>query len=227
MFKLASDKEVTILKREFNKWNIFETYKDLEIVIKIFEKKDPKYIEHKSYKVLIENNNLINRNKDIFKDKLKQTDNNCNIYLCSNKEQKEMAIKLQPLHTGIMIGQINNKKFIPNLNFAEIIVKYNPKLNYPYIILEDKGANLVMYGRDIMGKSILEFYDQIKENQLLIILNKKKEVIGLGRSRYNNKFIDQTNKITIDNIQDIGTHYLKYENKHNLKIKETHHFDKT
>jgi len=218
MFKLASDKEETILKREFNKWSIFDTYKDLEIVIKIVKQKDPKYLEGKSDKVLIENNNLKNRNKDTSKDKLKLMDNYCNIYLCSNREQKEMAIKMQPLHTGIMIGQIKNKKFIPNLNFAEIIVKYNSTLNYPYVILENKGANLVLYGRDIMGKSILEFNNQIKENQILIILNQKKEVIGIGRSRYNNKLIDQTDKITVDNIQDIGTHYLKYENKHNLKI---------
>src|SRR3954454_2048508 len=218
MFKLASDKEETILKREFNKWSIFDTYKDLEIVIKIVKQKDLKYLEDKSDKVLIENNNLKNRNKDTSKDKLKLMDNNCNIYLCSNREQKEMAIKMQPLHTGIMIGQIKNKKFSPNLNFAEIIVKYNSTLNYPYVILENKGANLVLYGRDIMGKSILEFNNQIKENQILIILNQKKEVIGIGRSRYNNKLIDQTDKITVDNIQDIGTHYLKYENKHNLKI---------
>jgi len=77
---------------------------------------------------------------------------------------------------------------------------------------------LVLYGRDIMGKSVLEFNNQIKENQIVIILNQKKEVIGIGRSRYNNKLIVQTDKITVDNIQDIGTHYLKYENKHNLKI---------
>ena len=218
MFKLASDKEEAILKREFNKWSIFDIYKDLEIVIKIFKQKDPKYLEGKSDKVLIENNNLKNRNKDASKDKLKLMDNNCNIYLCSNEEQKEMAIKMQPLHTGIMIGQIKNKKFIPNLNFAEIIVKYNSTLNYPYVILENKGSNLVLYGRDIMGKSVLEFNNQIKENQKLIILNQKKEVIGIGRSRYNNKLIVQTDKITVDNIQDIGTHYLKYENKHNLKI---------
>lgn len=218
MFKLASDKEEAILKREFNKWSIFDIYKDLEIVIKIFKQKDPKYLEGKLDKVLIENNNLKNRNKDASKDKLKLMDNNCNIYLCSNEEQKEMAIKMQPLHTGIMIGQIKNKKFIPNLNFAEIIVKYNSTLNYPYVILENKGSNLVLYGRDIMGKSVLEFNNQIKENQIVIILNQKKEVIGIGRSRYNNKLIVQTDKITVDNIQDIGTHYLKYENKHNLKI---------
>src|SRR6476469_5960417 len=184
MFKLVSEKEETILKREFNKWSIFDVYKDLEIVIKIFKEKDPKYLEGKSDKVLIEKNNLKNRNRDTLKDKIK----------------------------------LINKKFIPNLNFAEIIVKYNSTLNYPYVILENKRANLVLYGRDIMGKSILEFNNQIKENQILLILNQKKEVIGIGRSRYNNKLIEQTDKITIDNIQDIGTHYLKYENKHNLKI---------
>jgi 60S ribosome subunit biogenesis protein NIP7 len=217
MFKLASYKERTILKREFNKWGIFDIYKNLEIVIKVFEKKS--LSKHVEDKVLLEdnNNNLKRRNENISIDELKKTNNDCNIYLCSNKEQKDLAIKLQPLHTGIMIGQIKNKKFIPNLNFAEIIITYNPTLNYPYAILEDKGANLVLYGRDIMGKSILEYYNQIKENQLLIILDQKKEVIGIGRSRYDNKLITQMDKITIDNIQDIGTHYLKYENKHYLK----------
>ena len=39
MFKLVSEKEETILKREFNKWSIFDVYKDLEIVIKILKKK--------------------------------------------------------------------------------------------------------------------------------------------------------------------------------------------
>lgn len=221
MFKLVSSKEETILKREFNKWGIFDTFKDLEIIIKISEKRDSMHLEDKLDKVLLENNNLKIRKKETSRDKLKLTGNNCNIYLCSNKEQKEIAIELQPLHTGIIIGQIKNKRFIPNLNFAEIIIKYNPILNYPYVILEDKGANLVLYGRDIMGKSILEFNNQINENQLLIILNQKKEVIGIGRSRYKNKLICQTDKITIDNIQDIGTHYLKYENKHHLEISNT------
>jgi len=93
MFKLASDKEETILKREFNKWSIFDAYKDLEIVIKIFKEKDPKYLEGKSDKVLIENNNLKNRNKDTSKDKLKLMDNNCNIYLCSNRNKKRWQLK--------------------------------------------------------------------------------------------------------------------------------------
>ncbi len=127
-----------------------------------------------------------------------------------------MTVKLQPINSGLIIGKVRNKKFLPNINFAELIVSNNPKLNYPYAILENKGANLVLYGRDIMGNSIIDFFKEIKENQLVIILNQNKEVIGIGRSRYNNNLITQNDKITIDNIQDIGTHYLKNENNYRL-----------
>ena len=67
-----------------------------------------------------------------------------------------------------------------------------------------------------MGNSILDFFNEIKENQLLIIFNQKKEVIGIGRSRFNNNLITQIDKITIDNVQDIGTYYLKEENNYTL-----------
>ncbi|HZH38707.1 MAG TPA: hypothetical protein VEX17_01445, partial [Bacillales bacterium] len=73
---------------------------------------------------------------------------------------------------------------------------------------------LVMYGRDIMGSSIVDFFNGIKENQILIVLNQKKEVIGIGKSRFSGNLIAQSDKITIDNIQDIGTHYLKGENRY-------------
>ena len=42
------------------------------------------------------------------------------VYVCSNKEQKEMTIKLQPIHSGIIIGQIKNKKFITKFEFCRI-----------------------------------------------------------------------------------------------------------
>jgi hypothetical protein len=64
-----------------------------------------------------------------------------------------------------------------------------------------------------MGSSILSFFKDIKENQQVIILNHKKEVLGLGKSRYSGSLIMQPNIITIDTIQDIGTYYLKSENR--------------
>ena len=49
-----------------------------------------------------------------------------------------------------------------------------------------------------------------------MIINQKKEVIGIGRSRFNYNLITQIDKITVDNVQDIGTHYLKGENNYIL-----------
>jgi 60S ribosome subunit biogenesis protein NIP7 len=218
MFKTVSTKEEeTILKRAFNKWGIFDVYENLEIIIRSINKKSLSEEEYnKSIQCL--------KNKDFLPiEKIPSKDNNqektirdFEVYICSNKQQSELTVKLQPINSGLIIGKIRNKKFLPNINFAELIVSNNPKLNYPYVILENKGANLVLYGRDIMGNSIIDFFKEIKENQLLIILNQNKEVIGIGRSRYNNNLITQNDKITIDNVEDIGTHYLKNENNYRL-----------
>ncbi|MER5174400.1 MAG: hypothetical protein ABJB76_02060 [Candidatus Nitrosocosmicus sp.] len=218
MFKLASTKEETILKRAFNKWGIFDLYENLEIIIKPLKNKSLSELSDcsESRPEFSKNKNTLQiEKKTPVKDEQEKITRDFEVYVCSNKEQKELTIKLQPIYSGIIIGQVRNKKFLPNLNFAELIVNYNSKLNYPYIILENKGENLALYGRDIMGNSILDFHE-IKENQILIILNQKKEVIGIGRSRFNDNLITQNDKITIDNVQDIGTHYLKDENNYDL-----------
>jgi 60S ribosome subunit biogenesis protein NIP7 len=218
MFKIISTKEETILKRAFNRWGIFDIYENLEILIKPLKHESILVSDHsKPSQDFLKDSSSIKRMENIqVKYKQEEISRDFEVYICSNREQKELTIKLQPMHSGIIIGQVRNKKFLPNLNFAELVVNYNPRLNYPYVILENKGVNLALYGRDIMGNSILDFFHEIKENQILIIFNQKKEVIGIGRSRFNNNLITQIDKITIDNVQDIGTHYLKDENNYIL-----------
>jgi 60S ribosome subunit biogenesis protein NIP7 len=218
MFKIISTKEETILKRAFNRWGIFDIYENLEILIKPLKHESILVSDHSEpSQDFLKDSSSIKRMENIqVKYKQEEISRDFEVYICSNREQKELTIKLQPMHSGIIIGQVRNKKFLPNLNFAELVVNYNPRLNYPYVILENKGVNLALYGRDIMGNSILDFFHEIKENQILIIFNQKKEVIGIGRSRFNNNLITQIDKITIDNVQDIGTHYLKDENNYIL-----------
>ena len=218
MFKIISTKEETILKRAFNRWGIFDIYENLEILIKPLKHESILVSDHSgpSRDFLKDTSSIKRMENTQVKYKQEEISRDFEVYICSNREQKELTIKLQPMHSGIIIGQVRNKKFLPNLNFAELVVNYNPRLNYPYVILENKGANLALYGRDIMGNSILDFFHEIKENQILIIFNQKKEVIGIGRSRFNNNLITQIDKITIDNVQDIGTHYLKDENNYIL-----------
>ena len=199
MFKHIPTSAETILKRAFNNWGIFGLYGTMDIIVKSSKK----------------NNGKSQIEKKPLNDSDEKKDNrDLQVHVCSNRVQKELAIKLQPAHSGIIIGQIKDKRFLPNLSFAELVVRHNPKLDYPYAILENKSSNLVMYGRDVMGSAIVDYFNGIKENQTLIVLNQKKEVIGIGKSRFSGNLIAQSDKITIDNIQDIGTHYLKGENRY-------------
>ena len=199
MFKHIPTSAETILKRAFNNWGIFGLYGTMDIIVKSSKKNNGKsQIERKP----LNDSDEKKDNRDL------------QVHVCSNRVQKELAIKLQPAHSGIIIGRIKDKRFLPNLSFAELVVRHNPKLDYPYAILENKSSNLVMYGRDVMGSAIVDYFNGIKENQILIVLNQKKEVIGIGKSRFSGNLIAQSDKITIDNIQDIGTHYLKGENRY-------------
>ncbi len=222
MFKNISKKEETVLKKAFSNWGIFDLYEKLNIITKPLENKHLAISEGKPGTEFLKKNNLPQIEKKIPPEKNGNIENggktngNSEVYVCSSKDQKELTIKLQPIYSGIVIGNIKGKKFTPGLNFAELIVNHNPKLNYPYVVLENKASNLYIYGRDIMGNSIVDFFNEIKENQIIIILNQKKEVLGIGRSRFNNNLITQKDKIVIDNVQDIGTHYLKGENSYTL-----------
>jgi 60S ribosome subunit biogenesis protein NIP7 len=136
------------------------------------------------------------------------------VFVHSNVKYDDVLFKkLNPIIVGLKIGTIKNKKFAPNLNFAEFVVKHNKNMDYPHVIINTKAENLVVFGRDIMGSSILSFFKDIKENQQVIILNHNKEVIGFGKSRYSGSLIVQPNIISIDTTQDIGTYYLKNENR--------------
>jgi 60S ribosome subunit biogenesis protein NIP7 len=141
------------------------------------------------------------------------------VFVHSNVKYDDMLFKkFRPVIIGLKIGTIKNKKFFPGLNFAELVVKHNRNLDYPHVIVNTKAENLIVFGRDIIGSSIHYVSNDVKENQQVIILNHNKEVIGLGRTRYSSRLISQPNIITIDTIQDIGTYYLKNENRHSKGI---------
>jgi len=143
--------------------------------------------------------------------KIKRTEE---VFVHSNiKYDNTLFNKIHPVIVGLKIGTIKNKRFSPGLNFAEFVVKHNKNMDYPHVIINTKAESLIVFGRDIMGSSILSYFKDIKENQQAIILNHNKEVIGLGKSRYSGSLIIQPDVITIDTTQDIGTYYLKNENR--------------
>ena len=110
---------------------------------------------------------------------------------------------------GLPIGNLQKKKFIPSIAFFDLVAKNSN--NFLYVILDSNGEKLILYGRDIFGNSILYASPNIKENSILLILNKSKELLGIGRSRFHITKIKENGKVTINTLMDIGT-YLRSEN---------------
>src|SRR5918997_1888517 len=86
-------------------------------------------------------------------------------------------VTLQPDEMGLAVGQIRNKKFIPSLSGAEIIAK--PSTRFPYVMINETGEALVLYGRDIFGDSVKEVSKGLDQSQTALILNPNRETIGI------------------------------------------------
>jgi 60S ribosome subunit biogenesis protein NIP7 len=50
--------------------------------------------------------------------------------------------------------------------------------------VNERAEGLVLYGRDILGESILEVSKELGQNKKVIILNQNRESIGLGQTRF-------------------------------------------
>jgi predicted RNA-binding protein (TIGR00451 family) len=76
--------------------------------------------------------------------------------------------------------------------------------------VNENAEKLVLYGRDIMGDSIVSASEALDENELVIITNEKREAIGVGRTRFAGKSILAKGRITITTLADAGQ-YLRDE----------------
>lgn len=224
--RLPNALEETILKRAYSNWGIFELYDKEKLIVSSIttttttnQKEGVLPIENLSIQNTIIPSYIINTS-------IKKVDSSNNdsvtesilkkVFLLSKPLQSdESLLKLGPVSVGLQIGIIKKKKFLPGLNFAELVLEQhrNNSLEFPHVIVNEKAAQLVCFGRDIMGSSVISCYANMKDNQVLIILNENKEVLGLGRSRFSSLLLSRPNVITVDTVENIGTFYLQNENK--------------
>ena len=115
-------------------------------------------------------------------------------------------VTLQPDEMGLGIGQIRNKKFIPSLSGADIIAKHSR--HFPYVMINEIGEALVLYGRDIFGDSVKEVSKGLDQNQTTIILNQNRESIGIGHTRFSEENLFKKGKVTVYTTVDAGI-YLR------------------
>lgn len=140
---------------------------------------------------------------------------NKKVYICSASfDSLDSLLEYDLVSLGLQIGVMRKKKFILGLNFAELVLekKKNEKFSFPHIVITEKAVNLVCFGRDIMGNSIIYCSEGIASNQILMIINKNHELVGIGRARYDSELLLQPNLVTVDTVENIGTYYLQEEN---------------
>jgi 60S ribosome subunit biogenesis protein NIP7 len=127
-----------------------------------------------------------------------------------NKKLEQVATDLaDPYTVGLAIGELGKKQLIPSIAGADLFARHG-KQNEFYIVVGEKGEKLVLYGRDIMGESIIEASDKLAENELVIVLNRSSDAIALGRTRFPGRLLFQKGKVTISTIADAG-YYLREE----------------
>ena len=151
---------------------------------------------------------------DFFKDKvlvLQKDDTKKKIVVCLVNEKIEellMTGMISPYSLGLAIGELR-KEFIPSIAGADLFAR-NGKRNKFYIVVSEKAEKLVLYGRDIMGESIVEASEALAENELVILLNSVHEAIAIGRTRFSGNSLLQKGRVTVTTLADAG-YYLREE----------------
>ena len=133
------------------------------------------------------------------------------IFLISDKMIKileAIADKKQPYSLGMQIGELDkNKKFKLSLEAVFEIGKFTSKR----IQLTAKGAQTILYGRNISFSAVDKIY-KAKKGDYAILLDENGFPIGLGKILHDfakmqlNRF-----KICIKNIIDLGWYLRKGE----------------
>jgi 60S ribosome subunit biogenesis protein NIP7 len=147
---------------------------------------------------------------EFFRDKtMLLADDESSTKVCLPPQNLEPALEqLEPYFAGLVIGELK-KQFTPTMPGADLFARFTKSDRY-YITVSENAEKLVLYGRDIMGDSIILASDDLGENELVIILNGKRDAIAVGRTRFAGKYLFQKERITVTTLLDAGL-YLREE----------------
>lgn len=120
----------------------------------------------------------------------------------------EAVVQMQPYLAGLAIGELK-KQFVPSMAGADLFARSGSRNEF-YITVNETAEKLVLYGRDVMGESIVDASGTLGENELVIILNGRLEAIGIGRTRFAGGSLLQKGRATVTTVADAG-YYLREE----------------
>ena len=131
-----------------------------------------------------------------------------NAVCVSTKAVEQIALASNVEYVGLEIGALH-KKFIPTIAGADLFVKVGCNRKY-CVVIGGHGQDLVLYGRDVMGESVIQASEDLSENEIVILLNESGDAVGIGRTRFDGTMLKQEGRVTITTLQDAGR-YLREE----------------
>jgi len=141
---------------------------------------------------------------------IQEVDTKKNKLVCLVTDGLEKVVQaIDPYSAGLAIGELK-KQFLPSIAGADLFARNGERKNKYYIKVGDQAEKLVLYGRDIMGESIVEASDALDENELVIVLNTACQAIAVGRTRFAGRSLLQKGRVTVSTITDAG-YYLREE----------------
>ncbi|MER3407865.1 MAG: ribosomal biogenesis protein [Nitrososphaera sp.] len=133
-------------------------------------------------------------------------------------ELAQHVLKLQPGAAGLGIGELGKRHFIPTVAGADLFARAaQGGAGKYYVAVNENAEKLVLYGRNVMGGSMLRAAADLDENELVILVNGRGEAIGVGRTRFAGRALFQKERITITTVADAGR-YLRDEDESKAKM---------
>jgi ribosome biogenesis protein Nip4 len=109
-------------------------------------------------------------------------------------EDVDKSLNRQAYSAGLFLGEEKSKKFKPSIALLDFVGKSTDK----WLVVDDKAEWPFLCGRDVFAKSVIE---SNVSRGLVIVLNKKKEVLGYGKITGD---IADKEKVYVKNILDRG-----------------------
>ncbi|NVM38697.1 MAG: hypothetical protein HWN81_24125 [Candidatus Lokiarchaeota archaeon] len=134
------------------------------------------------------------------------------IYLVSKNQYNLLnsLITNKIISAGLYFGFIKKGNFFLSLEGLEFLFKSNLFSDLKRINVDDKVEKSILYGNNILKNMILKSPVNIKQKDILVILNKFDEVIAIAQSKQDHQNIQQLkpNEIIAINLNDKG-YYLR------------------
>jgi ribosome biogenesis protein Nip4 len=185
--------------KEFNFLNEFES----DIVKKTLDEiktNSFETIKNNKYNFLISKFKEVNKYPEIYAIPTKIL----NLFKDINRKNDPKIISV-----GIYFGYLKRGKLILSIEAAEFLKEYNLFPKRKQIILNEKGEKSILYGNEITGEDILIIPNNIQRGDLLLVLNKEKNVLALSTALIDTDKIksEKTQKVAL-NLVDKG-YYLR------------------